>query len=1128
MISVLVRSIGRSTLGRALDSIALQREDDLIVVLVDAKGDLYESIPCQPEHLNVPFRQTLLEASNGRGRPLRFAFTKPQKNGEVLPRISPLPHGLREDRLLAPVWPDFKVYPFNVLLVSAGTLLGRSEAADLALKIGASLSELSVFLDDDDTFMDGHLSALEAALVLNKDAVVAHTSALLSAEPACPSAGKPDSAVYGHELSSVEVETHGADHPIGRRFEPWELLYANHIPIHCALFKTDLIRRYNLSFDAQLEVYEDWDFWLQLQSLGSFVWVEGCTARYYVSEDVRRSSKVHGLERHEEAYQKIWQKWKHKAPSQWWFELLARTGPNLNRLEALDQSVKHFADLKAALEVQLRHQQHSVSVQADALEELKLALATQLEQNRNLHDQLANAKKLWGELKKVELELRQRVDHSTQREEALRTEVSKAYDAAQSWRQRGESLASQSSQLQRQLQAVFHSRSWRVTRPLRYLGSIARRMGLAELYRRLRVRGKQANLVLTRLRTQKRDRQPIVAKAAHAHDTGSELQQDQERLSTRFEQTSNLLDPYQHWIISHESRHLRGMTNALTESDDTKERLVTAPLISIVMPMFNAPLVFFKEAIESVKMQSDPRWELCIADDASTDQESLLWLKQELLRDPRIKLIERSKNGHIVACSNSALALASADWIALMDQDDLLSPFAVAEVLRAIKMFPAGMLFYSDEDKINSEGHRSDPYFKPAFNLELLRAQNTFSHLGVFSRSLVNSVGGFQAGTEGSQDHDLVLRCIEKISADQVIHIPKVLYHWRIHDQSTASDIDVKPYALINGLKAVNEHLKRTVSGAEAISHESISHYVVRYPLPLVLPRVEIIIPTRNGFDVLSRCLETLFELTHYPKLLVTVVDNGSDDSRVIGLLEKYKNESRINLHRYEGEFNFSAINNFAVEKSDAEYILFLNNDIEIMRSDWLDEMLRQACRSEVGAVGAMLWYPEMKMQHAGVVIGAGGVAGHAHHKLPAGHPGYFGRAALALEVSAVTAACLLMRRTVFEEAGGFDEVSLAVAFNDVDLCLKVRGLGYKVIFTPRAELIHNESATRGNDLAPEHRDRFERECAVMRRRWSAVINNDPSYNPNLELMTSTYQAYAEPRDHSARSALLPRTEGSG
>jgi len=1102
MLAVLIRSIGRSTLERALSSVALQNQSDLMVVLVDARGDLIQAIEdaCDPvSALDLRKLQALVAFNSSE---IKLGFPKQTQSQPAFG----FPSG----------WPDFSAYPFRVLLVSTGEALRRARAADLALKIGALLSEYAIFLDDDDVFLEGHIESLRSALAIHQGAVAAHTAAIL------------DSGTH----SATKATRHRTGkHAVGRFFEPWELLYSNHIPIHCALFRTAPVLERTLSFDEQFDLYEDWDFWLQLRCIGDFQWVEGLSALYVVDESSESPSLAHRIKRDEEPYRKLWQKWRLKAPAQWWFDLLAATGPKLNQLEAFEQTVDHLSEVKLSLEGAVALLNHQLHAKEEASQALRHDLENQLAENRSLHERLAHAYRetlgLRNEFQALELDLKATIhtqlstigaQQSTieaqqaatieqlQREAGLRDELARTLAAAQQWQHRSESLSSQVGQLQAQLQAMLHSRSWRITGPLRRLGTLARRAGFGRMIRRLRQ---------IQIRLVERPKAATASSDLVAVDSSEKPQQ-------AWDIFHRVPDPYQDWIERYESKcfDLEVSRRALKAPESGSDRV--KPLVSIIMPVFNAPFDFFVEAINSVRQQHSPNWELCVADDASTDKASLDWLKTLMKQESRIKLLERNENGHISACSNAALTLASTDWVALMDQDDRLSPFAVTEVLSAIERFPQAKVIYSDEDKIDERGVRSNPYFKPAFNLELLRAQNMVSHFGVYSRALVDAVGGFRIGMEGSQDHDLVLRCVERVAEDQIIHIPKVLYHWRIHQQSTASTIDAKPYAISNGLKAVNDHLERSVPGAKALLHEAIAHYHVQYPLPLELPSIEVIIPTKNGYELVGRCLETFFKLTRYPSLHLTIVDHESDDERLASLLGKYKNDGLIDVIRYEGAFNFSAINNHAVANTQSDYVLFLNNDIEVISSDWLDTMLRQAVRPEVGAVGAMLYYPDKTMQHAGVVIGAGGVAGHAHHRLPAGHPGYFGRAALALEVSSVTAACLLMRRRVFEEVGGFDAQHLAVAFNDVDLCLKVRRLGYKVIFAPRAQLIHHESATRGDDLSPEHRDRFERECAVMKQRWPDVINNDPAYNPNLEIMATTYQAYCPSRDARARTGNLP------
>jgi len=1055
-IAVLIRTVGRTTLARAIHSVAMQQHPGVVVVMVDARGDLAAWIPANTQPLETSLARRLRDCACGDWPGLQLGYL----GSEILPLA----------------WPILNRGSTPILMVSCGVSLLRSRAAEVALRVGSRLCASAIFLDDDDEFLPDHLSSLSAALESDPEAIASHTAAWL-----------------------VSATHQGVrERSLGRCFEPWELLHSNYIPIHCAMFRTLAVAKAEVGFDDHLEVFEDWDFWLQLQCLGRFRWVEGTTALYNLVE-TEMPSQVHQIARNAAAYHWIWNKWRYRAPGHWWNALLEHLGPLVEHLD--EQRLTN-----AALEAGNRALGH--------------ALHTEVEENKSLHERLSRT-----EARLLELEHAGR--QSELKREAEREDRNLAHEQDRlRWQQRSDTLLFQVASLQHQLNAMYASRSWRVTQPLRAAANIGRCSFVGNLVRKL-----------PRFRSE-----GVIAGSRRRPEATARSFPDPARETPLAVLPPQGFRSYQDWIDQCEAPLLE--KRALELDRDLDSRLTRSaqppladrspdpggrplndgklPLISIVMPLFNPPEVFLREAIDSVLAQRYTNWELCLADDASSERSGLLFVRELTQRDARIRLIERNENGHISACSNSALSLTQGDWVVLMDQDDLLSPFALLEVVAALRMFPNACVLYSDEDKIDGKGKRFDPYFKPAFNLELLRAQNMISHLGVYSKSLLDAVGGFRAGMEGSQDHDLALRCVERIAEGQVIHIPHVLYHWRVHASSTASDAAVKPYALVNGLSAVNDHLARSVPGANAVIHRAIPHYVVRYPLPEVLPALDVIVPTRNGYDLIKRCLKTLFDLTRYPAMQVVVVDNGSDDPRVLALLAQYQTDCAIQVIRHDGPFNFSRINNLAVAACHAPYILFLNNDVEIVDEVWLEELVRQAARPEVGAVGAMLWYPGYTMQHAGVVVGAGGVAGHAHHRLPRGNAGYFGRAMLAHEVSAATAACLLLRREVFGQAGGFDEEALAVAFNDVDLCLRVRKLGYKVIFTPCAELIHHESATRGDDLAPERRDRFVHECAVMRERWLGVINNDPGYNPNLECMRSTFQGYAASRNPNARTALLP------
>jgi glycosyltransferase involved in cell wall biosynthesis len=530
------------------------------------------------------------------------------------------------------------------------------------------------------------------------------------------------------------------------------------------------------------------------------------------------------------------------------------------------------------------------------------------------------------------------------------------------------------------------------------------------------------------------------------------------------------------------------------------ERLPLRPRFSVLMPTYNSDPRWLRAAIESVRRQLYPDWELCIADDASDAREVRAVLDAYAAEDDRIAVRYRNTRGHIAAASNTALSMATGDFVVLLDHDDELAEHALYMVAVAINEHPDAGLIYSDEDKIDESGVRHDPYFKCAWNLDLMRAQNMISHLGAYRRSLLADLGGFRSGVDGSQDYDLALRISERLNKNQIVHIPHVLYHWRAISGSTAdTGAAAKPYVIEAARRAIADHLARTGTQAVVLPAEVPAFQRIVYALPNDLPRVTAIIPTRNAADLLKRCVETL-RLARYPSLEVLIVDNDSDESDAKAYLKAVSDEGVALVVNYHGPFNYSAINNYAVSRCSGDILVFLNNDVEAMDREWLDELVGNVNRKEVGVAGAALYYRDRTLQHGGVVLGIGGVAGHAHKHLPWGAPGYHARGILAQEFAAVTAACMAMRRKVFEQVGGFDEVNLPVAFNDVDLCLRVREAGYAVVWTPYARLYHFESATRGDDLAPERAQRFLGEQQYMRRRWGEWLAQDPYYNPNLTL----------------------------
>ncbi|MGE3064312.1 MAG: glycosyltransferase [Hyphomicrobiaceae bacterium] len=540
--------------------------------------------------------------------------------------------------------------------------------------------------------------------------------------------------------------------------------------------------------------------------------------------------------------------------------------------------------------------------------------------------------------------------------------------------------------------------------------------------------------------------------------------------------------------------------------------LTRRPMISIVMPVFNAPARLLREAIESVRAQVYEAWELCIANDASTHRDVRALLDDYARRDARIKVVHRAQRGHIARASNSALALASGDWIAFLDHDDLLPPHALFCVADTIAARPDVRLIYSDEDKITEEGRRYDPYFKPDWNETLILGQNYACHFCAIQSALVRAEGGFRSGFDGAQDYDLILRCSERVALEQIVHIPHVLYHWRSAAGSTAAGVQVKDYALDAAARAVSEHIARRGLNSDVTPVPATGALRISFRIPDPSPRVTIIVPTHNGLDVLKPCIESIRSLTTYPAYDILVVDHRSDDPAALDYLREIATSGVARVIQADGSFNFSAMMNAAVRACSAEFVCLLNNDTTVKSGGWLSEMVGLALQPRVGVVGAMLLYPDDTIQHGGVIVGKGGVAGHVFVGAPADAIGQMGRLRLAQDMSAVTAACCLVRRSIYEQVGGMDEEALKVAFNDIDFCLKVRAAGYRNAWTPHAVLYHHESRTRGYEDTPAKRARFESEVNVMRARWPAAIAADPAYNRNLSLGDGDFAPAFPPR----------------
>ncbi|MCP5196803.1 MAG: glycosyltransferase family 2 protein [Gammaproteobacteria bacterium] len=523
-------------------------------------------------------------------------------------------------------------------------------------------------------------------------------------------------------------------------------------------------------------------------------------------------------------------------------------------------------------------------------------------------------------------------------------------------------------------------------------------------------------------------------------------------------------------------------------------------LISVVMPVYNVDLRWLDLAVESVRRQTYPYWQLCIAEDASTRSEIRNYLSA--LTDPRISAVFLEVNQGIAAASNAALALAKGAYVAFLDNDDELTPDALLEVAQAIRRYQPDLI-YSDEEYVKQNGRRYAAHFKPNYSPDLLLSINYICHLTVYRRELLSRIGGFRKGYDGAQDHDLLLRFLDR--TDRVIHIPQVLYRWRRIPGSTAERFDSKHYAWEVGRNAIADALRRHgVAGTVSLG-KSPGLYQVRREI-IGCPKISIIMPFRDRPDLLRTCLDSILVKTTYPNFEVVGVSNSSQENETYALMEYYKNQdARVHFIRYDRAFNFSAINNYAVSFADGQHIVLLNNDVEIITPGWLEALLEHSQRLEVGVVGAKLYYSNNTVQHAGVIIGIGGVAGHSHKCFLREDPGYYHRLEAIQNISAVTAACLMVKKSLYEKMSGFDE-KLAVAFNDIDFCLRLREQGYLNIFTPYCELYHYESRSRGYETTLEKKWRFNQESRYFRYRHAVILSEgDPYYNPNLPINSENF-----------------------
>lgn len=557
--------------------------------------------------------------------------------------------------------------------------------------------------------------------------------------------------------------------------------------------------------------------------------------------------------------------------------------------------------------------------------------------------------------------------------------------------------------------------------------------------------------------------------------------------------------PYQKWIL----HHLPG------NKELEKQRKTVfdyQPKISIVIPLYKTPEKYLRQLVDTVKAQTYTNWELCLSDGSGENSPIRKLLESLEASDKRIRVIHNEKQLQISENTNVAIQAATGEYIAFADHDDELTPNALFECVKALNEKKQTRILYSDEDKMFMDGHKFfQPHFKPDYNPDLLCTVNYICHLFVVDKNVIQEVGMLRSEFDGAQDYDFIFRCIEAVKPEEICHIPKILYHWRCHEDSTAENPESKTYAFEAGKRAIEEHYKRTGIQAEVLQGEFLGLYRTRF-IRNHDPLISIIIPNKDHTEDLKRCMDSIDQKSTYRNYEYIIVENNSTEEETFQFYKKLEAENpKAHVVYWDREFNYSAINNYGASFAKGEYLLLLNNDTEIINEDCLEQLLGYCMRSDVGAVGARMYYEDDTIQHAGVVIGFGGIAGHCFVLQPRGTTGYCHRIICAQNYSAVTAACMMVKRSAFDEVGGLTE-ELAVAFNDIDFCMKLRSAGYLIVYNPYAELYHYESKSRGLEDTPEKVARFNKEIQIFERRWPDIMRDgDPYYNPNLTLKSQDF-----------------------
>lgn len=848
-----------------------------------------------------------------------------------------------------------------------------------------------------------------------------------------------------------------------------DLLVGNRIDA-CALVRRSVLERTAGFDEVMIDGYEDWEFWIRLMADGQrFVHVGRPTFRYRVRPG----------------------------------SLVSRADDPVTRAAIVDHVVRKHASLFVAHAAAVISALHGVQAhdrqllrtaigRADGAERIGAKVQAELERSTARAEALEkDITKLQVEHARVLADLEQDRENLAQEALRLNGEVDKVMQALTVQREHARALQSMLGQYEERIRAMESSRLWRLRKQYYRMRALLRtssdtsRRGMRWLKRITFLVSHQGRMILRKffakvfkalyLWTEVRPVRIVVGEGAQGPDlfrTGG--------------------DPYQQFMARHFAR-----PSDLQEYRENATAFTDPPLISVVMPVYDPPMAFLEAAIRSVLDQAYTHWELCIADDRSRDPAVRKCLERWMKEDPRIKVVFRSTNGHISRASNSALELATGTFVALMDHDDRLAPDALYHIAKRLQQRPDLDIVYTDEDKVDDQGRHSDPHFKPQWCPDHLLSRNYFGHLVVIRRSLLNAVGGFRVGFEGSQDYDLLLRCTER--TERIARIPRVLYHWRIHAASAAHGEDVKPYAYEAARKALTEALERRGEPGEVSFLDGFRGYGIRFTSPL-RGRVSIIIPTKDKADILRTCLTSLFTLTDHPDFEVLVVSNNSTERALFDLLAEMKaaHPGRFDWVAHDTPFNFSELMNAGVARSTGAHLLFLNNDTEVLHADWLRAMHEWSQRPSIGAVGVKLLYHNDTIQHAGVIIGLGGVAGHTFVGAHRDGPGYFNYINTINNNSAVTAACVMVERAKLERIGGWDE-AFTVEYNDVDLCLRLREAGFNNVYLPHVTLHHYESLTRGHPhMTRESYERHLREVGLFKARWAKYIDDDPCYNPNL------------------------------